>query len=227
MKLFDKLKNLHKNRINNNPDDIGTIAVNLAKNKTIKTPVDKSHNSFGEPLDKLVNGELPWGWVAAKRDFVEKIQNEFGVFLDNWIKNRGKNPRDEYASLKSLILYIKDVKKLCKSKGECYAFWCDEILATDDYLEKRISDLKYLEENMATLQEEYERRQFIESNILPNLKKELFRIVKDNPGIIQKDIYKKYDPDLKSDISSIFYFMAKEGKIIREKSGNSYKLNIK
>ena len=122
---------------------------------------------------------------------------------------------------------MQDVKKLCASKGECYEFWCNEILIGKGCLEKRTEELKDLENNLEDLEEKYKKRAFFETEILPNLENELLKIIKENPGIIQKDIYKKFDQDLKSDISSLLYFMAKDGKIKREKAGNSYKLNIK
>ena len=30
---------------------------------------EQRYNSLGEPLDKLVNDDLPWGWIYANRDF--------------------------------------------------------------------------------------------------------------------------------------------------------------
>ena len=147
--------------------------------------------------------------------------------MNRWIASRKKSPKEEYAALKSFVLYMQDVKKLCASKGECYEFWCNEILIGKGYLEQRTTELKELEDNLEALEEKYNKRVLFESEILPNLENEVLKIIKENPGIIQKDIYKRFDPDVKSDISSLLYFMAKDGKIKREKAGNSYKLNIK
>lgn len=224
MKLFRRKS---KEKTVTESDSLGDIAVKLAERGAIKKPEDDNHNSFGEPLDKLVNGELPWGWIGAKREFVGKIQNEYRHFLNRWIASRKKSPKEEYAALKSFVLYMQDVKKLCASKGECYEFWCNEILIGKGYLEQRTAELKKLEDNLEALEEKYNKRVLFESEILPNLENEVLKIIKENPGIIQKDIYKKFDQDLKSDISSLLYFMAKDGKIKREKAGNSYKLNIK
>lgn len=51
-------------------------------------------------------------------------------------------------------------------------------------------------------------------------------IIKSNPGILQKDIYKQFDVTVKPDIQEILYFLGKNGKILREKVGNSYSLTI-
>lgn len=48
--------------------------------------------------------------------------------------------------------------------------------------------------------------------------------IRENPGVLQKDLYKHFDPDLKSHIQSILYTFEKNLEITREKSGNTYKL---
>ena len=49
-------------------------------------------------------------------------------------------------------------------------------------------------------------------------------IISANPGILQSELYRKYDPVLKDSISELLYFAAKDGRIRREKSGRSYQL---
>ena len=56
MKLFRRKS---KEKTVTESDSLGDIAVKLAERGAIKKPEDDNHNSFGEPLDKLVNGELP------------------------------------------------------------------------------------------------------------------------------------------------------------------------
>lgn len=47
-------------------------------------------------------------------------------------------------------------------------------------------------------------------------------VLKSSADILQTDIYKQFHPIVKSDIQSILYFMEKDGKIHREKSGRTY-----
>lgn len=95
--------------------------------------------------EHLEKGELPWGWVIRNKDFIEKIQNEYTYFLNKWIDSRKGNSLKQYESLKSFVLYMEDGEKLCKSKGECFEFWFNEILTGKGYLEKRKSELRKLE----------------------------------------------------------------------------------
>lgn len=89
--------------------------------------------------------DLPWGWISQNKVFVEKIQNEYSNFLNDWLNSRKKSPKEHYSVLKSFIIYLEDVERLCKSKGECFEFWYYEILTSRDYLKKRKQDLQRLE----------------------------------------------------------------------------------
>lgn len=145
MGLFDKVRN---NKATKKVESLKDMAVSLAESGAIKKPADSNHNSFGEPLDKLVDGELPWGWVYAKRDFTNKVASEYQYFFNQWHSVIGKNPKEEYAALKSFVLYMYDIQKKCADMGECYEFWCNEILIGKDYLNKMENKLKAMEENI-------------------------------------------------------------------------------
>ena len=57
-------------------DDLGEIANVLVSSGVISGKVEKGKNSFGEDLQRLTqNGELPFGWVAYYKDFVDE-QNQ-------------------------------------------------------------------------------------------------------------------------------------------------------
>lgn len=102
-------------------------------------------NSSKEPLDRLTKeGELPWGWVYRNKDFTERIRVEFLHFLDVCKDSQSKSPKEQYQALKSLVLYLEDVEKLCRAKGECYEFWFYELLITRDYIATQKSQLEEL-----------------------------------------------------------------------------------
>jgi len=48
--------------------------------------------------------------------------------------------------------------------------------------------------------------------------------IKNNPGVLQTDIYKTFPDHKKEDLTYAFYFAEKEGLIRREKKGRSYQL---
>lgn len=101
-----------------------------------------------EPQEEtLVNGQLPFGWIGRHHEFTDKISEEYRFFLQKWTDTFGDDPNRSYEALKSFVLYMQDVRSLCESKGECYREW-SKILFTNDYYEKRVQELKEIEQNM-------------------------------------------------------------------------------
>lgn len=62
---------------------------------------------------------------------------------------------------------------------------------------------------------------------LQSLPKDLLKVIKQNDGILQKDLYGLFDERLKSHIPKVVKDLSAKGKIISVKSGNSYMLRIK
>lgn len=109
----------------------------------------KKTNSFGEPIDKLTpEGELPWGWIAAHKEFTERIQKESKTFLDEWMNLNGASVPEQYAACKSYVQYLEDAKRLCISKGECFEKWFSDIVANQKYFNRCYKDLKELEDKV-------------------------------------------------------------------------------
>lgn len=200
----------------------------LFNSKKQKAPINYTKsNTYGKSLDKLINGELPWGWTANNRAFTEKINSEFRYFLDLWLNSRNKSPKEQYGALKSFISYLNDCKKLCASQGECHLKWFQDIIADDSYIQARTEDLREIEENFEKLEADYKKRQNIEKNILPNLQHDLLVFISKNPNVLQKDIHNYFSPSSQEYISEALYNLRKNGKIVREKSGNTYKLQAR
>lgn len=215
---------LEKFQKTNDLKEMGQI---LAENRVISVPKDKHHNTLGQSLEHLdENSELPFGWVYHNKEFVNKTENEHRYFLNAWVNSRGKGIRQERNALEAFIQYMNDVQKLCDSKGECFSVWCSEHLIGKGYFEKRQNDLKYIEEHFDELLEKESCKRDIEQNLLPHLKSDLLKIIRENPGILQRDIYKLFDKSAKEYISSELYFMAKNHLIIREKSGSTYSIKV-
>lgn len=93
----------------------------------------------------LEDGELPFGWVGSHRDFIHPIEEQNRYFLNNWLDSKNKEPKEYYAALKSFILFLQDTKKLCDSKGECYSKWFNDIIADENYINERISELDVIQ----------------------------------------------------------------------------------
>lgn len=110
------------------------------------SPKKKNTNSFGEDMNRLTkDGELPYGWVYANRNFTEKIEKEYHTFSEAYFNTNRNDLLERYAALKSLILYMEDAKKLCESKGECFAMWATFEVADPAAIKLRKAELKELE----------------------------------------------------------------------------------
>lgn len=187
-----------------------------------KAPVPKKQPQA--TADRLTtDGELPFGWVTRNKEFCDRISGEYSHFLNMWLESRNKSPLDQYAALKSFVIYLEDVEKLCKAKGECFEFWFREILTGKEYIQKRKKELEELTENLDELQANYNKR----NNLLPDLDYKIINILINNPGVLQSDFVKMFDPLIHNDVREKLYFMEKEGKIERTKSGRSYILHYK
>ncbi len=92
--------------------------------------------------------DLPWGWIYQNRAFCEPIKNDYSILLDKWLAAKKETLREEYEALKALIIFLVDIERICKEKGECFVFWYYNILSTRDYLKWRKKDLKELEKEL-------------------------------------------------------------------------------
>lgn len=103
-------------------------------------------NRSSERMDRLTRkGDLPYGWAYANREFTERIEKESKFFFDAYYTSKRKGMLQEYAALKSLIIYIEDVTKLCKRKGECFVYWSSHMVANSKQLAEYKARLKRLE----------------------------------------------------------------------------------
>lgn len=223
MGLFNFLRKKQKKQVPKEPsahENLEDIANTLLENNMISVPKDDNHNTFGESLDKLVDGDLPWGWVTHKKDFIEPIAKKYKCLLNLWVDARNGSPQELYSALKDFVLYMEDIEKLCKSKGECYEFWFTEILTGKGYLKKRQQELKLLSKNILVQQNEYKQKQ----QTLSNLDSSLLNFLQNNNGVLQKDIYKNFDSCVKPEIQRLLYDWEKSGKIQRTKVGNTYRI---
>lgn len=191
--------------------------------KTKKVVAPKKAERIQKDMNHLTpEGNLPFGWITQNKQFTDKINAEYTYFLNNWLNTRLLSPLEQYGALKSFVIYMNDARKLCRSKGECFAYWFEGI-APDDYIKKRTEELKELEVNRHTLQNQFENR----ANNLVNLEQKMMQKLRENEGILQSEFVKMFDPSVKNDVSEYLYIWSKEGKIERTKSGRSYILRLK
>ena len=172
-------------------------------------------------LDKLVDGDLPFGWFAANHNTIDPIAEKFRVFLKLWVDSRTLSPNDLRVNLKTFVAYMDEVDAFCKSKDECFVFWRKRLFS-DDYLEKRKKELSELEANIDTLQAEY----MASFKRMMRLRKELIPFLKEHDGILQTELYTHFPDYKRSEISDLLYEYQKNGLIKKTKSGRTNKINI-
>ena len=148
-----------------------------------------------------------------------------------------KSIDEEIACLKAFIAFYYQYKNDCISKGARYFNYfsdmhmhCHNSQNPDfDFVMPREERLAYILQNYDSLiKEEQESlaKEAKKQELLNNtdLEQSIKEIIIANPGILQSELYKKYNPVLKDSISEFLYFAAKDGKVTREKSGRSYQL---
>lgn len=81
-------------------------------------------NTIAQPLDRLVNGELPFGWITYHKDYF-KPKNDIMVALA--MNTQVKNQDDRIQALQILINYFYSYKQECKEKGECFEKYFDDL----------------------------------------------------------------------------------------------------
>ena len=118
----------------------------FGRSKRKQIPVEEfTVRISAEPLDRLTDeGDLPFGWYTANKAITSQLQNEYTHFLNAWLESRKGTVSEQYAALKSFVIYMNDVKALCQNKGECFVCWRDTLF-TDEYLSRETNCLKELE----------------------------------------------------------------------------------
>lgn len=230
MGLFDlfKKKETKKETITDFNPLNGDNLVNYIRSN-LKKPTDenvlKVLEQVTKPDDDLEHltpdGELPWMWHSVNKEILEQLNTEYSYFLNLWLDARKKSPKEQYSALKSFVIYLEDVQKLCKQKGECFEFYFNEVLTAPGYLEARKEELHELTVNLDELQQNYYKK----TTLLSVLDNEIIQKLQDNDGILQADFIKLFDECVHNEVSSKLYFMAKSGELKRTKAGRSYILN--
>lgn len=212
-----------------NPLDVNSVIGYIKTNKPDATPQDVANifSKLAEPeedQDHLTpEGDLPWGWITVHKKEIEKYKTQYNKAWSEWFDKRSASPRERMVALESFVACMVKIKRQLEKRGECYNYWRDTLF-DDNFLDRWSKELDDIKANINSLQHEYETKQAFERDILPTLEKQLLEIIKESPGVLQKDIYKRFDPIAKSYISEKLYYAEKTKLIRREKSGNTYKL---
>lgn len=138
---------------------------------------------------------------------------------------------DQIEILKAIIQAFYDLKSKCISLGPKYQDYFSKMwehlhnshCGNFCYIEKYEKELKCLLENKIELC----AKEALHTSESENLEDRVKKSLMENGPILQTELYKFFDPIIQNDISSILYFMAKDGRIKRTKQGKTYLIEYK
>ncbi|MDO4487307.1 MAG: hypothetical protein Q4C46_12085 [Bacillota bacterium] len=186
-------------------------------------------NSLGEDLEHLIDGELPWGWVAHKSSFIKPRDEEM---IDTHVKAcNAESVEEEKKLLERFLELFYAYKNECEQMGECYVkYFSDMHEHCHNSSSSDFSINELAEQRLAYINEHYDeliKKENHKRECLTNLDVSVWNELWNNPDIIQSNLIKLFDPIVKNEVASLLYEWDKSGRIIREKKGRSYILNIK
>ncbi len=205
------LKNaLEKEKKSNNPKFNRTFEDNELSFKFENT----HFNKISDFEDRLYSEEKKIYLIFDIDKRIEQCQKVIKTF--NSFKNFC------YKKSKGGMIYFQDTWEfMYNSKNDCFSY-IDE---TEAYLENLI---KNYDEEKITIEKERNKQVKIAKYLQEhNPEEEFLLLLKNKPGILQKDIYKNFDSDIKDIFKPLPRVLEKSGKIIRIKFKNSYQLFIK
>lgn len=119
----------------------------VVESKTVDQYMESHNvNSFNEPLDKLIDGELPWGWVVYNEDIVNEIEKEVSEYRKQICE--AANPQDRINALNGYMKYVREGKKRYSEKGECIGKYFDEFVCKSQETKGNRAKLKRLKESI-------------------------------------------------------------------------------
>ena len=89
----------------------------------LKSPKEPKTNSINQPLDHLIDGELPFGWIKYHQEYFKTKDDGMVELASKALHIKDKNER--IIALQKLIDYFYSYKAECDAKGECFAKFFD------------------------------------------------------------------------------------------------------
>lgn len=135
---------------------------------------------------------------------------------------QGKTLDERILKVRKVISHYEHFKSFCYSKGlggQMYFqdMWehCHNSKNSDfDYIDQ----FKELLENWTAVK--------LGQDEMASIRKQILTLIKENPGILQKEIYSHFNPDSKTSIRGEMMQLEANGNIKRIKHGNTYELYI-
>lgn len=184
----------------------------------------QENTTYGsDELDE--NGELPLGWVGRHHDELKNMEENVTDHVKA-ARDSSKPVDERIVEYETAIDMYNAMRERFVAAGECYAKYFSDMW--EHCHNSRRADFVYIDpikEELAQLRKNYENLKKRDS-LLTTLDAELIDYIKNSGRVLQTDVYKSFDPVLKTDIKDRLYTWSKEGRILREKSGRSYLVSL-
>lgn len=89
-----------------------------------KKKPDPPKKSIGQNLDKLINGQLPFGWTIHYKHIMKPKDD---VLIELALKTQTSDKQKRIEALQNLIQYFYSYQAECQSMGECFAKYFDDM----------------------------------------------------------------------------------------------------
>lgn len=171
--------------------------------------------------------------ILVQHTMIEKEIRPMESYMINCaISLKKKLPLNErIEKLKELIGAFYNLRSRCYSLGPEYQTYFSEMW--EHVHNSQDADFCYVDRFECELEEllknkdQLSAKESLYISQTNNLKSKIESVLSESHSILQTDLYKRFDPVVQNDISTILYFMAKDGEITRTKHGRTYLIEYK
>lgn len=186
------------------------------------SPNPKFHRTDEEKMEQVK-------FYSANSEYIDKLQQ------DIWLPRlySFSTIDDAITHAQQALISAQKLLDFCSQTKAGQQYYEDSLLHCHnsqnpdfsfiDRIKDRYTDLTLNYEERKKDFELHQKRQAF----LRHADADVLRVIQSNPGILQKNIHKHFDSDLKPTIGTAVSHLVKSGQIKREKQGNSYSLYTK
>ena len=183
------------------------------------SPNPKFHRSFDEHMAQSQ-------FHTANAEYIDKLEQ------DIWLPNLYDfNSVDEaIAHAQKALISAQELAEYCSKTSIGQQYFEDMWLHAHNSQNPDFSFIDKIKERYKDLTLNYEERKHDfavhqkRQAFLQIADDEVLKVIQDNPAILQKDLHKQFDPDLKPTIGTAVSHLVKANKITRIKHGSTYEL---
>lgn len=187
-------------------------------------------NSSNPKFHRTVEEEMEQSkFYSANAEYIDKLQQD--IWLPNLYSFSAID--DAIAHDQQALIAAQELSNFCSQSKAGQQYFEDMWLDCHNSQNPDFSIIDRIKDRYADLTMNYEeRKKDFELHqkrqaFLQHADADVLRVIQSNPGILQKDLHKQFDPDLKPTIGTTVSHLVKSDQIRREKQGNSYSLYTK